>query len=269
MLLRPEADGPDLSGVYRRFLPGGPAFLEFRYDVVRAWLLDGKTGRRLNAFLSVLVDRISGLMILLMVACIGVAVYPRPLPALVIGSVWGMATGAIVGLVLLPGLTRWLGDTRFERLRQLSEGMQFYLGHPRLMLGTAALSVVVQLANVALVWFLGLAIGVPVPAVYYLILVPLVSLLTLLPVSLNGMGIREWTTALFLAQLGVGESAALCLALLWFLVLTVVSLTGGLVYLFAGQWANVRFPRTEGQLDHGSIGGDSHQGRTRQSKAAA
>jgi predicted transposase YdaD len=38
VLLRPEADGPDLSGVYRRFLPGGPAFLEFRYDVVRAWL---------------------------------------------------------------------------------------------------------------------------------------------------------------------------------------------------------------------------------------
>src|SRR5262249_10853118 len=39
-------------------------------DVVRAWCLDGKTGRRLPAVLSVLVDRISGLMILLLVACV-------------------------------------------------------------------------------------------------------------------------------------------------------------------------------------------------------
>jgi len=37
VLLRPAADGPDLTGVYRRGLPGGPPFLEFRYDVVRAW----------------------------------------------------------------------------------------------------------------------------------------------------------------------------------------------------------------------------------------
>jgi uncharacterized membrane protein YbhN (UPF0104 family) len=230
-------------------------------DVVRAWCLDGKTGRRLNAFLSVLVDRISGLMILLLVACVGVAVYPQTLPVLVTGSVWGMAAGAILGLLLLPALTGW--TARFERLSQLSEGVRFYFHHPRLMLGTTVLSVGVQLANVVLVWCLGLAIGVPVPAVYYLILVPLVSLLTLLPISLNGMGIREWTTALFLGQLGVGEGAALCLALLWFLVLTAVSCVGGIVYLSGS------LPRPEGHFHHGSVGGDSHQGRAGQSQAAA
>jgi predicted transposase YdaD len=37
VLLRPQADGDDLSGVYRRSLPGGSNFLEFRYDIVRAW----------------------------------------------------------------------------------------------------------------------------------------------------------------------------------------------------------------------------------------
>ena len=37
ILLRPEADGPGLTGVYRRALPGGPDFLEFHYDVIRAW----------------------------------------------------------------------------------------------------------------------------------------------------------------------------------------------------------------------------------------
>jgi hypothetical protein len=37
VLLRPQADGDDLTGVYRRSLPGGPTFLEFRYEVIRAW----------------------------------------------------------------------------------------------------------------------------------------------------------------------------------------------------------------------------------------
>jgi uncharacterized membrane protein YbhN (UPF0104 family) len=238
-------------------------------DVIRAWCLDGKKGRRLNAFVSVLVDRISGLIILLLVACVGVAVYPQPLPVLVVGSVWGMAAGALLGILLMPVLTRWLGDSRFERLSQLAEGVQFYLRHPGLMLGTAALSLLVQLANVVLVWLVGLAIGVPVPAAYYLILVPLVTLLTMLPISLNGMGIREWTTSLFLQPLGVSQGAALCLALLWFLVLTAVSLVGGLVYLFGGRWATLRFLRAEDQPHHGSFGGNSHQGRTRQSQAAA
>jgi len=37
VLLRQQADGDDLSGVYRRSIPGGHDFLEFRYQVVRVW----------------------------------------------------------------------------------------------------------------------------------------------------------------------------------------------------------------------------------------
>lgn len=37
VLLRPEADAPDLTGEYRRALPGGPEHLAFRSDVVRVW----------------------------------------------------------------------------------------------------------------------------------------------------------------------------------------------------------------------------------------
>src|SRR5205823_13782081 len=45
-------------------------------DVVRAWYLDGKSGRKLAAFLSVLVDRFSRLLILLFLACVAAAVCP-------------------------------------------------------------------------------------------------------------------------------------------------------------------------------------------------
>ncbi len=50
ILLRPEADGPGLTGEYRRTLPGGPDYLTFRYGILRVWeapveaFLDGGLG---------------------------------------------------------------------------------------------------------------------------------------------------------------------------------------------------------------------------------
>jgi uncharacterized membrane protein YbhN (UPF0104 family) len=122
-----------------------------------------------------------------------------------------------------------------------------------------------------MVWLVGRALGAGVPDAYYWIVVPMVSLLTLLPVSINGMGVREGGMLLFLRPLGVTDATALSLAFLWFASFSVVGLLGGLVYLFG------RFPRPadrgelpDEEITHaGSVGGHSDQGRTGQLKPAA
>ncbi len=197
-------------------------------DVVRAWLLDGRPGRRLAAMSSVLLDRASGLLVLLLVGCAGVAMCPFTLPHWIPVGVGVTAGSCLGGVALTPWVVRW--SQRLERLRRATEMAQVYLHHPRLVLGTSGLSLVVQAANVGVVWLVGRAMGDPVPGAYYWIFVPMVSLLTVLPVSFNGMGIREATTVLFLTPLGVSESTALCLAFLWFCVLAAGSLLGGVVY---------------------------------------
>src|SRR5262249_32503790 len=124
------------------------------------------------------------------------------------------------------------------------------------------LSVFVQAANVVLVWLLGLAIGLSVPAGYYWIMVPMVTLLTMIPVSLNGMGVREGGTALFLAPLGVSEGTAISLAFLWFAVFTVTSLFGGGLYLF-GSFPRLSVPAGapgKERRDDGSVRSGSDQG---------
>jgi glycosyltransferase 2 family protein len=199
-------------------------------DVVRAWYLDGGSGRKTSAFVTVVVDRLSGLMVLLSLACIGVILSPIQLQPWILSGVWGGAGAVAAGLALAPW---WLARAnRFEKIRQMTEPMLTYLRRPLLMLLATALSLIIQAGNVALVWLVGLAIHAPVPASYYWIMVPMVTLLTMLPVSLNGMGVREGGTILFLAPLGVSHATALSLALLWFAVFTVVSLLGGVLYLF-------------------------------------
>jgi uncharacterized membrane protein YbhN (UPF0104 family) len=236
-------------------------------DVVRAWYLDGRSGRRLPAFLSVFLDRLSGLAVLLALAVLGVLLSPRPLPAWVHLSVWGAAGAAVLGLVLLPLVARLrVGASR--RARTVLDGLAA-VRSPRLLVSSTLLSAVVQAANVVLVWMVGQAIAAPVPGSYYWVLVPMVSLLTLLP-SINGVGVREQAMVLFLAPLGVGEGTALTLSFLWFAVGVAVSLAGGLVYLFG------RFPAPPadeaadpGRGTHGPVDHHPDQGRARQLKAAA
>ncbi len=230
-------------------------------DVVRAWYLDNRSGRRSAAMVSVLLDRGSGLCVLLALACVAAALAPVQLPAFIAWSVWGLAAAAAAGLASLPLLLRW--TNRFARLRPVVEAMGVYRREVRLMVLATLLSVFVQAANVVLVWLIGAAMGLPVPPLYYWILVPVVTLVTLVPVSLNGMGLREAATVFLLAPLGIETGTALSLAFLWFLSFSVVSLVG-VGYYWWGQ-----FPRFEVRADDGSVGCDSDQGRTRQSRAAA
>src|SRR6266852_9185538 len=199
-------------------------------DVVRAWYLDGGSGRKVSAFLTVLVDRLSGLMVLLALAGVGVILSPIHLESWISVGVWGGVGSIGAGLALAPWWLRWAG--RFDKIRRLTEPAVNYLHRPLLIAGSMVLSLIIQSGNVALVWLVGLAIRAPIPASYYWIMVPMVTLLTLLPISLNGMGVREGGMILFLAPLGIPSATALSLSFLWFCVFVAVSLVGAGIYFF-------------------------------------
>ena len=254
-------------------------------DVVRAWYLDNHSGHRLLAFLSVFADRASGLIVLLGMACVAALVYPGQLPGWIYGFVGGAAAFTVVFAFVVDLLSKRMhrlarpvedGDRKkvkrgrlvemalhfLARLGRLLEHARLYLRRPRLLLEVTLLSLLVQAGNVVLVWMIGMAIGAKVPAGYYWIAVPMITLLTLLPISLNGMGIREWGMAFFLEPLGVDKDTAFTLAFLWFLVYTATGLSGGLVYLFGD------FKRPEVEADE-PVGDHSHQGRAGQPQAVA
>lgn len=245
-------------------------------DVVRAWYLDDHSGRRLPAFVSVFVERCSGLLVLLLLACGAVLCSPLPLPPWVAWSVWSTAGLAVLGGVAVWVYCRWSQAASAGHAEEGSQPaklavLRAAIGHvqaalslrPGLLVGSMLLSLGVQAANVILVWLVGLAIDAPVPVAYYWIAVPMVSLLMVVMPSLNGHGVREGGLILFLQEVGVPAGTALSLAFLWFSVMAAVSLTGGLVYLFG------RFPRPEVRAAHESIHHHPYQGRARQPAAAA
>ncbi|HZZ81911.1 MAG TPA: lysylphosphatidylglycerol synthase transmembrane domain-containing protein [Gemmataceae bacterium] len=240
-------------------------------DVVRVWYLDGKSGRALAAFASVFLERINGLLVLIGVSCVGALVgmaTGMELPWWIHTCVWGVAGCALLGGLSLPILQRWslVPANRRAQLKAL-----FDLVHvPKVLIGATFMSVLVQVIGVISFWLIGAALGLEVPVAYYCILGPMVSLLTLLPVSVNGIGLRELGTVVFLAPLSVDEDSAKTLAFLWFAASVSVSLLGGLVYLFgAYPKASTTNLANEGTDDNGSVDRDTDQGREREYKQAA
>ncbi|MBI3409361.1 MAG: flippase-like domain-containing protein [Planctomycetes bacterium] len=236
-------------------------------DVVRACYLDGGAGRRLAAFASVFLDRLNGLMVLVGMACLAVALSPLELAPWIRWSVWGIAAGGLVGLTALPLASRLirLSPARREQLLAVLRVVRA----PAALVQATGLSIVVQVGNVLLVWLVGQAIHAEVPFSFYWILTPMVTLLTLLPISVNGVGVREQATVILLAPFGVGQGSALSLAVLWFAAHATVSVMGGFVYLF-GHFPKPELPAEKpGEVTCESIDRDSDQGRARQYSQAA
>ncbi len=213
-------------------------------DAVRAVYLNAGSGRKVAAVLSVLLDRLSGLLVLLGVACIAALVCPVPLPAWVQLAVGGAAAAAVIGLSLSPWIAKAAcglaaKDGKIARIGKLAasmrDAMSVYRSEPRLLVSSTALSALVQASSVIQVGLLGQAIGLDVPWALYGVAAPMVALLTLLPVSLNGMGVREAGMVLFLAPAGVPAGSAMTVAFLWFFVQTAAGLLGAVVYLAAGS----------------------------------
>lgn len=233
-------------------------------DVVRAWYLDGGSGRKLAAFGAVFLDRLNGVLVLIAIACVATFFCPLALPDWIPWTVGGIALAAFLGLALLPLLARWKGPGS-DRIQQVYRTVQL-LRSPRVLWITTLLSVFVQAANVIIVWLIGMALDVSVPASFWWVLVPLMSLLMLVPVSVNGMGVREGGMVLMLAPLGVATGTAWILAFLWFANGVTVSLLGGLVYLFG------HFPKPQAPAEdpaNGPLDCDPDQGRARQLNPAA
>jgi hypothetical protein len=77
---------------------------------------------------------------------------------------------------------------------------------------------------------LGLRFGWPVP-LYFFLFVPLLGLIMILPISLNGLGVREGAGILLFAQVSIAAEQALLIEFLTYVIMVLVSLSGGVLFL--------------------------------------
>jgi len=93
------------------------------------------------------------------------------------------------------------------------------------------LSFVIHLIQAWMHAILGQAIGIDIPFSYCLILYPLVGTFAAIPISLNGIGLREGGYVVLLGVIGINSTQGVAFGLLLFSVVVLDSLIGGLAFL--------------------------------------
>ena len=76
------------------------------------------------------------------------------------------------------------------------------------------------------------ALDINVPVTGMFIIIPLATLIMLLPVSINGVGVREATLVFFFSIYGVSAESAIAFAWIWLAMLLGQGVVGGIVFMF-------------------------------------
>lgn len=212
-------------------------------DAMRLWLLArGGAGWR-KATYSIFVDRAIGLIAL---AIVIVASLPwsyelirnaEGRSALLLVDFAALAAGLgflLLGRLPWTWLQRWWGTQHFYACSVVANHVIFDRKRGPMI---AMLSILVHVLTVIMAWCVAQSISAPVLFSQVFQLVPPVMLITMLPISIAGWGVREATMGLAFGYAGLMPSEGVNISLLFGAVSFAVGAVGGLVWVLSAEKA--------------------------------
>ena len=227
---------------FRQFMPsviGGDALRG--YD---AWKAGASPG---FAIISLFVDRIVGLLALALFALAALLILNRVTLELS-GAIVPIIGGIIAILVVVTAmfsarghaasrtaLLMWLPASLRHRIEGRLEGLSVYRGHGKLLGRVFLWSVALQINVVTFYWMLSNAFGFDLPYGAFFAIVPLALFILMLPITINGIGLRETVFVFLLGIWAVEPGEALAFAWLEFALILACGMFGGLIYLLRDE----------------------------------
>jgi uncharacterized protein (TIRG00374 family) len=215
-------------------------------DAVRAYGLAQLRVPAAAAVASVLMDRLLGVLSIAIVGVAGLLLAPAQGDLI---ATWAIAVSLTIAAaactvgaaVVFSEGTATLAQRVAKRLpfafaravaAELTQATRAYAPFHGELLNVLTGSVAVQILRVLQAWCLGRALGIDAPAATYFAFVPLILLVMLLPVSINGIGTSQAAFVWFFGRAGVPGADAFALSVLFLALGVVGNLPGGLLYAF-------------------------------------
>jgi uncharacterized protein (TIRG00374 family) len=211
-------------------------------DVVRIADTAPAAGSRTRAATVVLIDRGMGLLGLALIAATGATLTRVDLGPVGPGLLW---LGFIVAVaVAAPALlnpeafTRLLKPLRVLhaewidiRLARLTDSLSRFKETPAALASCFAGAIVVQAILVAFYLAVARSMRIPVGFAELALVVPISFIVQMVPISMNGFGVREATFAFYFTRFGLPLESGLLVSFVGAAVIMLFSLSGGAVYL--------------------------------------
>jgi uncharacterized membrane protein YbhN (UPF0104 family) len=126
----------------------------------------------------------------------------------------------------VPGWSKLLSK---GKIRKIYEALTSYsLGA---IVRSTLVSLPFTLTLIASQYALALSLGVKVPVQYFALFIPLTALVQMLPISFNGLGVREGAFQALFSTVDVAGEQAVAISLLYYVLRVITGLIGGLMYL--------------------------------------
>lgn len=213
-------------------------------DFVRSMDLAAHTKRPNEVVATVFLDRLSGYLGLVLLSLISLlSAWPLVRDPTVFLSIGAITL--ILCVILTVLFNKWLYDRIKGFLRMPNAGkikeiianlhreIHYFKQHKKIMICNLALSLIIQTISPLTFYLIGLSLGIKINIVYFFIFLPIIGAVTLLPISIGGLGLREKMTIDFFAKAGVLGDSAFAMSLISSFFIFVYGAIGGIIYVLA------------------------------------
>lgn len=241
-----------LAGTFfNTFLPTG-----IGGDVVKIVELAPDRGGA-QAFSSVFADRLTGILGSSLLALTVALLDPADVPPYVVLTVILISAAILIAAVLLTQrrlfewivthLKFWPKVPGAQKIRKVAEALTSY------SIGAIVRAILVSLpftlTLIATQYALALGLGIDAPLRYFALFIPIIALAQLIPISFNGLGVREGTYQILFGTVGVDQAQAVAISFMYYIVRVAGGLLGGLLYLIGNLRSRTDDGRPKTEVD--------------------
>lgn len=209
-------------------------------DITRIIDLSAHTKDTSSIFATVLLDRLFGCVGLVLVALVGF------LYAYFIGLACDLKLLFFILLVLIimapfiltlfnKKIFNFINKILFFKILQdfsakFHNSCYRFRFEKKALLNSILLSVALQAVYAIVSYFIGRSLGITINIIYYLIFVPIINTITILPISIGGLGLRDNAAIVLFSALGVSSDKIAAMTLINFGFIFFIGIIGGIIY---------------------------------------
>ena len=216
-------------------------------DAFRGVALGNKHANYKRVFSSVVMDRFSGALALIIIA---VFFYifnfrlfkdnPNVLFVLLLLLLTALLASAIIFSKTVFNFTlkvlRKKSALR-DKIVNFHDELYFFKENPLVFFKSILFSLVIQLILPLAFFVLSKAFNLKINVFYFLVLIPVIMAIAFIPITISGLGTREAAAVYFFSKAGISKEVALGMSLISFIFIVIIGLIGGLMYVMVyNRW---------------------------------
>ena len=215
-------------------------------DLVKAMCASRLSGEPVKSLTVIMMDRIFGLFMFILIPCASLIFLRDKIDPRVPVIVYSFLFFSTMCFFLLFNrsiarrfhfIERTLNRVGLgAKVRMIYDELHDFKNHKKIVVIAMLLSVLGQVLAIVVLYLLAVALGAdPGTWAYFFLLVPVVHLISMVPITMGGLGLREGGYVVFLKNF-IGSEKALGMGILSFGFLLFLSVIGGFIYLFRREY---------------------------------